>query len=63
MGNYFNLKYFSFVKGDSKHTSTPNVVDELMEEMEESNEVSGEDQMDCDDETLDPTWNLKPQQQ
>ncbi len=55
MGNYFNLKYFSFVKGDSKHTSTPNVVDELMEEMEESNEVSGEDQMDCDDETLDPT--------
>ena len=31
-----------------------------MEEKEESNKVSGEDQMDCDDETLDPTW--KPQQ-
>ena len=31
-----------------------------MEEMEERNEVSGEDQMDCDDEALDPTW--KPQQ-
>jgi hypothetical protein len=48
------------VKDDTKHTSSPNVVEELMEEMEERNEVSGEDQMDCDDEALDPTW--KPQQ-
>ena len=55
-----NLNYFSFMKDDSEHTSTPNVVDELMEDLEASNEVPGEDQMDCDEETVDPTW--KPQQ-
>ena len=47
------------MKDDSEHTSTPNVVDELMEDLEASNEVPGEDQMDCDDETVDPTWKLQ----
>ena len=34
--------------------STPNVVDELMEDLEASNEVP-EQEMDCDDETSDPS--------
>ena len=50
---------FPFTKGNSKHTSTPNIVDELMEDLEASNEVP-EQEMDCDDETSDPSW--KPQQ-
>ena len=55
-----DLNYFSFMKDHSEHTSTPNVLEELMEDLEASNEVPGEDQMDCDDETVDPTWKPKP---
>ena len=48
------MNCFPFKK-DSEHTSTPNVVDELMEDLEASNEVLGQE-MDCDDETSDPSW-------